>query len=524
MKILGLIRPSHALIALLLASAAMISGCAGTAGFKKTKSFYPEYYAARRLQNTDIVKLRELTVNPDPFIADSATLLLGSYYLYYGDKNYGRFLIDKSYRSKNLDEEMTLFGQLWKMESLLSEGERGAAINMASNIKEMRRTPVYMRVMQIYCNQLGIFAVGSDEINACVDMAIKGKEKFKSSAEPQEAEKETDLPISTDNMTYEEYLEAMGIGGAVNNFEGSSTIVEDMNIKPDVKINIAGGDIFDEVVQGMIFAMGKYDNNYQIEPVSDFAANENDKNSMLLRVNSLDIFIGGHKTGLAVNWIGLSEIAAELNIVTNKELAVIVAPETRMAHGKIIADAVKNAGKKALLINYNGSYQKDLTAALQSAENRRYSIILLGEEKDILDMVPIAKYWQVNSQLQDVLIITGIISDIKGYEEQQNYFKGTYILTAANLPSIEKYTAVSKDYEGFFGQSMTAKNAIGYDVIVYINSLIKNGKKGEYLTNIKEIVNGYAVRVPVLLYVGSKGVTVRDVFDGKNSNDGSGLE
>ena len=166
LKKLGLNHRLQGLTVLLAVSAVLLlNGC--VVKNKAVKTFYPEYYAARQLQNQDIVKLRELTVNPDLFIADSATLLLGSYYLYYGDENYGRLLIDKSFNSKNLDEEMTIFGQLWKMESLLREGEKGAAINMANNVREMRRTPVYMRVMQIYCNQFGVVVSNDNEINSC---------------------------------------------------------------------------------------------------------------------------------------------------------------------------------------------------------------------------------------------------------------------------------------------------------------------------------------------------------------------
>lgn len=303
LKKLGLNRRLQGLTVLLIISLIIfINGCAvkGRSG----KTFYPEYYAARQLQNQDIVKLRELTVHPDLFIADSATLLLGSYYLYYGDANYGRLLIDKSYNSKHLDEEMSIFGQLWKMESLMREGEKGAAINMANNIREMRRTPVYMRVMQIYCNQLGVLVTNDSEINLCLDTAIGGKEKFKEIA--TDTIEEQPLPIMTDNMTYEEYLQAMGIGGAIENMDTVSSEAEDIeeiNIKPDAKINLSGGDIFDDTAAGIIYGMGKYNNNYQLEPITDFAADEEsqNKNNMLLKLNNYDLYIGGHKANLGVD-------------------------------------------------------------------------------------------------------------------------------------------------------------------------------------------------------------------------------
>ena len=176
----------------------------------------------------------------------------------------------------------------------------------------MRRTPVYMRVMQIYCNQLGVLVTNDNEINTCINIAIGGKEKFKEVAADTAGEKSP--PIMTDNMTYEEYLHAMGIGGAVDNMDTVSSqadMIDEIHINPDAKINLAGGDIFNDVAAGMIYGMGKYDNNYQLEPVTDFAADEESKKDMLLRLNNYELFISGHKSNFGVDWLQLSEIAGE---------------------------------------------------------------------------------------------------------------------------------------------------------------------------------------------------------------------
>ena len=42
-----------------------------------------------------------------------------------------------------------------------------------------------MRVMQIYCNQLGVLVTNDDEINSCLNIAIGGKEKFKEIADKE---------------------------------------------------------------------------------------------------------------------------------------------------------------------------------------------------------------------------------------------------------------------------------------------------------------------------------------------------
>ena len=144
------------------------------------------------------------------------------------------------------------------MESLLREGEKGAAINLSNQVKEMRRTPVYMRVMQIYCNQYGVLVIGDGEINSCIDVAVNGKKKFQDIAD-KEIENQ-DLPIATDNMSYEEYLKALGIGGAVDYIEGKDTGNDEKKnggIKTDAKNKISGGDIFYDWGSGFIFGLGK---------------------------------------------------------------------------------------------------------------------------------------------------------------------------------------------------------------------------------------------------------------------------
>ena len=485
-------------VLLLISLIVILSGCGFTS--KSAKTFYPEYYAARQLQNQDIVKLRELTVNPDLFVADSATLLLGSYYLYYGDENYGRLLIDKSYNSKNLNEEMTIFGKLWKMESLLREGEKGAAINLSNQVKEMRRTPVYMRVMQIYCNQYGVLVIGDGEINSCIDVAVNGKQKFQDIA-AKEIENQ-DLPIVTDDMSYEEYLKALGIGGAVDNIDGKDTVndeIKNVDIKPDAKIKIAGGDIFDDVASGIIYGMGKYNNNYQLEPVSDFAADENSKTDMLLRLNNYDLFIGGVKSNLGVDYLQLSEVATGLNIVTNKSMAVIVTSEHYQAHGKIIADSFKSKGKKAFQIDIK-NHQEEMGNVLNGKNKSSYIIIIIADEKEILEVLPIAKYHQVNSSLQDVLIMTAYIPEYDITDDQRSYFKGTYILTSSYLVNNPEYKRVAADFKGFYGMPLSGKGALGYDIITYINKIVNKDTTGKYITDIEKIVNGYAIRSSVLLY------------------------
>lgn len=478
----------------------------------EAKSFYPEYYAARQLSNEDIVKLRELTVSSDLYIADSAELLLGSYYLYYGDKNYGKVLIERSYQSKNLDDEMRLFGKLWKMETLVVDDKKDEAVKLGNEIKEMKKNDTYMRVMQIYCNQLGVAAENDEKVNECIDTAISGKEKFVDMA--VFVNSENILPVNTDNMTYEEYLEAIGMGTDMSEYSEmlNENAVDISQIKPDSKINIVGGDIFDDLATGIFYGLNKYGNSYQLEPVSEYAVDEENKESMILKTDSIDLFIGGMKSNIGVSLLGLSDIALEYNMLNKKDIVVFIASDRYYSSAKMMASKLKEEKKKAYVINMGGNFQIELQNILMDKGDLRYTIVIMSNEKDFVKTVPIAQFWKLGRG-HDILVITDFVGNMELTDEERRYLKGIYILTGGNLTENVNYKKVASEFETFNGMPMSGRHALGYDIVGYINSILNKDKVVEYITNIKEIKNGYAVRNPVLLYVGEKNITKKEEYD-----------
>ena len=96
--------------------------------------------------------------------------------------------------------------------------------------------------------------------------------------------------------------------------------------------------------------------------------------------------------------------------------------------------------------------------------------------------------------------MTNYVPEYELTNDQRSYMKGVYILTSAYLPGNDEYLRISSDYKSFNGVPMSGKSALGYDIITYINKIVDKDAEGSYLTNIQDIVNGYAVRAPVLLY------------------------
>lgn len=530
MKKLELKHQLHVVIVLLIISSllVLIEGCSTKSGLFGDKSnFRPEYYAARQLQNEDIVKLRELTVSTDPFVADSATLILGSYYLYYGDKNYGRVLINRTYNSSNLKGEIVTLAKLWKMESLLSEKNELDAITMAEEVKSDKHTDEYRRALSIYCNQLNVKINQDEDINKCIDSVIAGKIR---STENKAETVENDKPINTDNMTYDEYLAAIGINvdSPNKNMESEEEMVKE--IETTSELDLIDGDLFSDIASGIILSMKHHDNNFQLKPISAIDA-ENSKSKMSVDVKNYHLRIGSTEINFAPNYDMLAKVTSELNILKRKSIVIIISGSSTYEKGKIIAEYLKpslfDSSKKGQdrvrevkLLNFDSGYQKEMQYTLSGKDEQEYAIVLLGKDNEVTEMIPIAKYWQINKKIHDIVVATSFITPFKYVnEEYEKYYQDFYIVTHGYLNNDEKYTKPNEEYQSVYGKPMSADNILGYDMITYINSSLNKMKNYEYISNIKNIKNNKVYRKAYLHYVEKSGITLKNEFDVKEDND-----
>ena len=517
-----------------------VGGCLATKGgiSGDKSSFRPEYYAARQLQNEDIVKLRELTISTDPFVADSATLLLGSYYLYYGDKNYGRILINRTYNSPNLKNEIKTFGKLWQMESLMSENKVEEAALIGEEIKTDKHTEEYLRAMVIYCNQLNFKIENSEDVNACIDSVVKGQERNR---ENNANSNEYDTPINTDNMTYDEYLTAIGLNK--QSPEKEETPVEDTikEIDTTSELDLIDGDLFSDIASGIIMSMKNNENDFQLKPISAMDAESSDS-KMSIDVKNYHVRIGSETVNLAPDFDVLAEYTSQLKILRNKDIVIVVSGNSTYEKGKKIIDYLKpsiqdksqikkDKVKEVYLFNFSSGYQKSIQSVLSGKDELKYAIILLGRDDEVSEMIPIAKYWQYDKSIHDIIVTTSFITPFKYIDkEYEKYYQDFSILTHGYLNENATYLEQSNEYEKIHGKSMSADNILGYDMITYINSYINKSGNPKYISNIKEIKNGNAYRNVYLHYVDKTGIYLKKEYEVKyvepveNSQDNGTVE
>lgn len=490
---------SQGLTALYLVSfaALFLSGCAGMkqAGKYMNDPFYPEYYAAKQLDTDDIIRLRSYAASTDIKISDAASLILGRYYLKYGDRSYGEFLIQKFYNSSALNRQMMLFGKLWKMEALLANKKMAEAKAIAENVKNMAKDDVYIKTMYIFCRHAGT-APQSNDFSECLDTVVAGKAKPETGSAPAKAEMgsgswDNISDFSYDNMTYQEYL-------AARQKDDNNTSPEPVLNKNSV-INIIDGDLMSEFVQGMIYAINRFGSDYQINSVSgdDSAAQ---RFAVNIKAKTKTVDIGGTSTDMGIDWNELGYVAANMKFLADYDRVMISAPNDKIKIARDMEKSIKDTGKYVKVVNYsNPNFQFRMKNEIERSDNATFLMIGLGNDEEILDFIPIAKFLQTNTVSQRILLVVSSISNPRDKPEYAGYFRDVYILSpmqTVNNPTVNK---ISKDYNGFFGVDMTASNMMGYDTIVYINSLIDGEAKPEYITNITGFIN-YKAHRPISFY------------------------
>lgn len=485
---------SRGLTALLAVSVitVLISGCAGInkTGKSINDPFYAEYYAAKKLDSDDIIRLRGYAASTDVKTSDAASLIIGHYYLKNGDKSYGDFLINKYYDSPVLTEQMKIYGKLWKAESLVAMKKMKDAEKITMELKKTLSNEIFVKIMGTYCSRLGI-SVKNNDFNACIDSITKVTIEPPTVAISDSGKQasETDNASHFDNMTYEEYAATI---------TDNNSVFKPILDKNSV-INIVDGEVGSDYVQGMIYAISKLGTSYQINSIGGNDA-QAQKYAVNIKSKTEAIDIEGVEANIGINWEELGYIASSLKFIDDYDRVIIGTTDNMTDVSKSMEKSIKARDKYVKTINYlKPSFQSRLKDEITRADNQTVIMIGLGNEGELLSFIPIAKYLQKNSETQRILLVTSAVDDVKKNPAYGNYFKDVYVLApikAADNPEIQK---IGSDFERFFGLKMTADNMIGYDTIIYINSLIDNNPKPAYLTNIVGFINNKAYR-PAGLY------------------------
>lgn len=499
LKRYGLMNHLHVHIVLLVVSVILFSGCAGLKTGDK-KSFYPEYYASKRLDNNDIMKLRSYMASIDPKISDPSTLILGINYLRHGDKNFGRALIEKSYKSPSLDEEMKIFGKIWKMESLLTENKNKEAKDLKNEIENMEKTPLYTRALTVYCISIGRPLVDGDNPFVCIKERFQEPEKEILFTQDVKLPEFKDKSDSNENsMTYDEYIKAIG-GESSHEIEESYT--------DTAEIDIIGSDVMSDLVQGMIFGINNLKSMFTINSITSESER---KNTIAVYGDKSIVAVGNNLISLDIDWENFNNTVRRMPNVDKHNTIIICASNDKMPYAKSLSEKFKKEKTKVTLLNYNKNiFQQQLRQELSKHKNietidgekvETYNpalIIGVGDEEEIIDFIAVARFLQESKEQEILLMLSSLTPSLLTGDYGQ-YFKNISIATPMGLINDTKYVEVEAPFKVYFGKDMAYKNVIGYDIIVYLLTQLQPQMGQEFISSKEGFVDNKAYR-SVLLY------------------------
>lgn len=499
LKLYALMNRLQGRIVLLVVNLIFLSSCAGL-GTTGGDSFYPEYYAAKRLDNKDAVQLRNYMSSPNERVSDSATLILGIDYLRHGNKNFGRALIDKSYNSSSLDNQMKIFGQLWKMESLLSENKVDEATKIKDKLKDRKVTDEYTKTLTIYCISIGEPLLPGENPFTCVEDRFANPEKEVKFARDVDLPQIENQDIVNPNLTYEEYV--VSIEGEAP----PTTMTKEFDANSE--IDIVGGDLLSDFVQGMIFAINNLHSTFTVNAVAD---EDSIKNAVAVYPDKDIVQIGDIKMSFGVDWDYFIDTVSKIEENAKYKDIVICASQAKQHLAKKLSEKYKAMGSKVRVLDYNnGGFQSNLRYYLDTKKTKKVVdgkeveeslpvlIIGIGNEEEITDFVAVARFLQ-SSKEQKILLMMSSFTNISLSSDYKQYFRNIEVVTPLGMVNDTRYFSIKPAFEAYFGKDMGYKNIIGYDAIIYLLNHLNTEKTYDYISVKDGFIDSKAYR-NILLY------------------------
>ncbi len=482
----------------------LLSGCASLFNSVGRDSvvFMPENYAAKELTTEDIVALRTYAASLDEYISASASLVLGKYYLTYGDPTYGIFLINKHYQNPNIGEQMQLFGKLWKMEADLVEGKQSDALVIADNVTQMPKTHIFERTVSIFCNKESIYAsavVKGSEVCYNALMGISEEEVVVN-----------DIPSFYDNdtgdisnMTYEEYLAMLNAEIEEDNI----SIVEIDNLS-DVTLNVIADSSTGDIESGIMFALSAGNIPFKVNSLSVNEALALTDRDIAVTVDNAEVKAGDINTVFAIDWEQLIYEASLLHGVSEYDVVIVSASSRKMQLANYLELLYQGRGLEVVVLNYDSpSFQTSIQDTYEMNPDKSILNVGIGSEKELHKFLPIAKFVESDKTKESTLLVTESTGYLDRFPDFKDYYKNIYILTPINTMSNNGFVALNSSYQQFFGQSMNEGNMLGYDLVMYIKNMIEGYDMqfvDDYITNIQGFYENKPYRDVKMFFVNDK--------------------
>jgi len=511
---------------LIVVTALLVVVCSGCASKLSSETeLNPEYYLGKSLGYNDIVQLRSYMANNNPYFANTATLLLGNYYLYNGDRMYAKFLIDKVKPEYIDNEVMKILMRLWEYDLFLEEKEIEKANKIALELNSREETEIYNQALLYYCSSLKISLKSGESPKKCINLRqdIKsiqslskinindiddGIEPSQQNIYPSKIENEltttkNDIQ-STDFDTNNKDSIADDKDNITDNKDNIDDSNEDINLtqfKESVNINILDADLSNEYALGMLYNIKKLSLPYRVNTVDPgYISKEGD---ILINIDQLNMLVGHQDINFSINFNDIVDKVLNLPFIYNTNKIIVSTTKNKMQYAIYLKSLLELEGRKINIYNIENVDFNGIQKRLYNTANRRNQSILniiIAGDSEITAILPIVKYVQTNSRRQKIALVTDSLTLPIFNSEYKSFFKNIYLITPNVQIKSKRVQLASEEYKAFFGEDMNIKNMLGYDMIMYLYSFI-NKKPAAFLTGIVSLKNNYVERDTKIYYI-----------------------
>lgn len=445
-----------------------IISCAGQSKTEKPVAPFSErFYSVKDLNTRDIDKLESINRDAPPQQSRAAALILGHYYVQNGEVEKGRIMLSQNYDENILSSYMKHQGLIWLYDAEKTAGNMERAEEYAERIFAKSQDPLNRRLAGSYCASEKITVKDNNPFTSCFSGRFRTpKEQFEMDEPKPFVEIEPIEPIE-DNET-------------VMDMDNETMLHEFVHVVNPENTKL---------MQGMIQALDTRQLPYKVtmETVNEPDAVKVDTVAYALQLSG-DIYRFGYsREKIAMEAAGY--------VMMREQKAVILAysnayEEPAQRH----AEEFKSLNTTVYTVNFEkGSLEHEMKAIQKKHEEERLDILVLSEERKLVDVVPLIRYLVDEPKL--VKIIIGTDAFTKKYLEKDflDYFRYTVVITSTMLVGKPEASEFRKNYMANYGEEPPVDSYLGYDILSFL--AYKEGRiEQNYLTGITAMENGNAVR------------------------------
>lgn len=456
-----------------------IVGCVPAMIYKETVTgpqMSEYYYAIKAPDKNDLEALGEYYRKSIGSAKSNFGILIGGYYFKNND-----YEISQDYLKANTMRDsygfLDILGRMWLFYIYINDDDANGADKTMTYLEGAKSVKSFDKALRVFCV--------TTEARTC------GHEIFKNLRKTGEVGVKDEI-ITTDGLKGERVGSELLSLTTDNKSEDSFVEIEDYDTMEEVvEINVSGIMAGNDLFKGLMLAIHREQLDYVLKMEQPESAVYkynvyNEKN--ILEVN-------GNKINFAYEYNELLDVTANYLIQKNPEVVIVCSKNNNKEYVEYLKDIL---GEEQNAIFYGVTYrQASIRKKLEKifdTEDKSIYFIGIGAEDDIIDFVPLAKFYYDNYEESRIISITDVFSGLYLEEDYKEYFNNTIVATFTNTYNDPAMHTFADFYENFYGSAPKSEAYIGYDMALFLYEMLGGKSLDKYVSGIINIKDNRVFR------------------------------